>query len=196
MAIIAYWSSTKKQTGQSMSLAAVATDMAIEHNHKILIISTQYDDNTLELCFGSQDKNKKLINKLVGTTSATSVDNGIEGLARMAVSGRMTPEIIQNYTHVIYRNRLEILYGYKKNPDRPSEEEYLKIKEKYKEIIQNAARAYDIVFVDLNKTSEDSVVKDILEIADVIVYNVEQKINMINEFEEIREKLDNKKKIM
>ena len=112
MPIITFWSNAKRQTGQTMSLAAIATSMAIEHNYKILIISTKYDDNTLELCFGSMNKNRTLLEKLMQNPTLT-VDNGIEGLVKMANSNRMTPDTIQNYTHVIYKNRLEILYGYK-----------------------------------------------------------------------------------
>ena len=37
MPIITFWSNSKKQTGQTMSLTAIATSMAIEHNYKILI---------------------------------------------------------------------------------------------------------------------------------------------------------------
>lgn len=181
MAIITFWSNTTKQTGQSMSLIATATSMAIEHNYKILVMTTKYNDDTLDLCFGGINKNKKLVNKLVKNPTI-AVDNGIEGLAKVANSGRMSPDIIQNYTHVVYKNRLEILYSYKEVEDRPTKEEYLKSKEKYKDIIQNANNFYDIVFVDLNKGMEDEMVRQILSISDIIVYNVEQKINMINEF--------------
>jgi len=181
MSIVSFWSNTQKQTGQTMSLVACATRMAIEHNYKILIISTQYNDDTLELCFGSMDKNKNLVKKLVGN-STVAVDNGIEGLSKVAYSGRTTPEIIQNYTKVIYRNRLEILYGYKEVEDRPTYQEYIKLKEKYKEIIQKANQFYDMVFVDLDKGIEDKMVRQILSISDIVIYNVEQKINMINDF--------------
>lgn len=161
MPIITFWSNSKKQTGQTMSLAAIATSMAIEHNYKVLIVSTIYDDDTLELSFGSINNNKHLVNKLVKNPTI-EVDNGIDGLYKIAYSGRMTPELIQNYTRVVYKNRLEVLYGYKKDPNRPSEEEYSKVKEKYKEIISNASKFYDMVFVDLDKGLEDNVVKQIL----------------------------------
>lgn len=184
MSIITFWSNTKKQTGQTLSLAAIATSMAIEHNYKILIISTKYNDNTLELCFGSSDKNKALLKKIV-KNPGMSVDNGIEGLAKMAYSNRMTPETIQNYTHVIYKNRLEVLYGYREIEDRPTQEEYLKIKGKYKDIINNAKKFYDLVFVDLDKGLEDEIVKEILKISDVTVINVEQRIDMINNFNDL-----------
>lgn len=184
MPIITFWSNTKKQTGQTMSLSAIATSMAIEHNYKSVIISTKYNDNTLELCFGSMDKNKTLLKKLLQNPTMT-VDNGIEGLAKMAYSNRMTPDSIQNYTHVIYKNRLEILYGYREMEDRPTKEEYLKIKNKYKDIVQNASQFYDMVFVDLDKGLEDDMVKQILRISDVVVVNVEQKLEMIDNFNEL-----------
>lgn len=193
MAIITFWSNTHKQTGQSMSLIAAATSMAIEHNYKILIMSTQYNDDTLELCFGGTDKNKKLLNKLVGNSNI-AVDNGIEGLSKVANSGRLTPDLIPNYTHVVYKNRLEILYSYKEVEDRPTKEEYLKAKEKYKDIIQNANNIYDMVFVDLDKGLNDEMVRQILNISDVVVYNVEQKISMINDFIKLKNDTAKEKK--
>lgn len=187
MPIISFWSNTKKQTGQTMSLVATATNMAIERNSKILIVSTKYDDNTLELCFGGVDRNKNLLSKLI-QSPVTNLDSGIEGLSKMANSGRMTPDTIQNYTHIVYKNRLEVLYGYKEVLDRPSKEEYLKLKDKYKEIIQNANKFYDMVFVDLDKGFEDDTVKQILGISDIIIVNVEQKIDMINSFNDLKNK--------
>ena len=38
MAIISFWSDSKKQTGQTMSAVAIATYMAIEHNYKMMMI--------------------------------------------------------------------------------------------------------------------------------------------------------------
>ena len=193
MAVVTFWSNSNKQTGQSMSLVATAASMAIEHNYKILVISTKYNDDTLDLCFGGINKNKKLLNKLM-SNSTVAVDNGIEGLAKIAYSSRMTPDIIQNYTHVIYKNRLEILYGYQEVEDRPTKEEYLKAKQKYKDIIQNANQFYDMVFVDLNKGLEDDMVRQILKISNVVVYTVEQKINMINDFVELKKEYAKDKK--
>lgn len=185
MPIITFWSHTKKQTGQTMSLVAMATSMAIEHNYRILILSTQYNDNTLELCFGTMENNKTLLAKILQNPT-TTVDNGIEGLSKIVTSNRMTPDSIQNYTHVIYKNRLEVLYGYKEVEGRSTKEEYLKVKDRYKEIIQNAGKFYDMVFVDLDKGLEDDMVKQVLQVSDVIVTNVEQRIDMIEDISELR----------
>lgn len=154
-----------------------------------------YDDNTLELCFGKQNKNKELVNKLVNNPRIT-LDNGIEGLSRVVNSGKISPEIVKDYTHIVYKNRLEILYGYKYHKDRQSEEEYQKIKETYKDIIQNANKYYDIVLVDLDNYPKDEMVNQILKISDVIVFNIEQKLNMINEFANIKNEMNDKKNIM
>ena len=43
MAIVTFWSECKKEIGQTSTAIAVATQMAIEHNYKILLISTEGD---------------------------------------------------------------------------------------------------------------------------------------------------------
>ena len=56
MAIVTFCSNEIKETGQTLSLSAVATYMAIEHNYKILVISTDFNDLSLENCFWEYDK--------------------------------------------------------------------------------------------------------------------------------------------
>ena len=188
MSVIAYWSANPKQTGQTMSLVATATKMAVEHNMKILILSTQYNDNSLELCFGSMNRNHTgILKSFLKGSSTTAVDNGIEGVARLVLGKKLVPESISSYTRLIYRNRLEVLYGYKEEKGRTSREDYLKICGKYKEIVENANKYYDMVFVDLEKGLESEATKQILEISDLIVVNLEQKIHMIDEFIELRQ---------
>ena len=48
MAIIVFNSNEKKETGQTLTTAALATYMSIEHNQKMLIVSTDFNDGTLE----------------------------------------------------------------------------------------------------------------------------------------------------
>ena len=40
MSVITFWNLKKQETGKTMSLTAIATYMAIEHNVKTLVIST------------------------------------------------------------------------------------------------------------------------------------------------------------
>ena len=43
MAVITFCSNEIKETGQTLSMAAIASYMAIEHNYKILMISTGFN---------------------------------------------------------------------------------------------------------------------------------------------------------
>lgn len=59
MSVVTFWSSGKEQTGKTLSIAAISTYMAIEHNYRILVISTGYKDDTLDSCFWEPKKVKK-----------------------------------------------------------------------------------------------------------------------------------------
>ena len=59
MSIVTFWSDGKEQTGKTLSIAAIATHMAIEHNYRILVISTGYRDDTLNRCFSEEKKVKR-----------------------------------------------------------------------------------------------------------------------------------------
>ena len=61
MAIIVFSSSEKKETGQTLTTAALATYMSIEHNQKMLIVSTDFNDGTLEDCFWPQKKEEIIV---------------------------------------------------------------------------------------------------------------------------------------
>mgnify|MGYP001071533855 CR=1 FL=1 len=186
MAIITFWNNGKEETGQTMSVIAMASVMAIEHNLKILVVETSFDDKTLELAYGGQDKNKAIIKSIIKDASKASIDNGIDGLIKNAYSGRLTPEIIPSYTGIVYKNRLEILYGVKNIEREISKVQYEKTRAKYKDIILNASKYYDMVIVDLDRHINDEVTQQILEMSNIIIYNTEQKIDTINAFIQLR----------
>lgn len=177
MAIIAFWSKSSKPTGQTMAAVAMSTFMGIEHNYKVLLLTTVKNDNSLELCFGQQNKGSSTLFKQITGGSPVTLDAGIEGLTQMASSSRLTPEMITNYTKIVLKNRLEVVYGYKgKNVEMIN-----KIDEKFKAILHNATGYYDMIFIDLEKGMNSELTKDILKIADVVVVNTQQNLNMINE---------------
>lgn len=188
MAIVTFWSNGKKETGKTLSMAAIATHIAIEHNYKILVISTIRKDDTLETCYW-EPKNNSLVNKIMG--SKTDISSGIDGLVSLAACNKLTPESISNYTRLVFpNNRLEVLAG---SIDE-DEEEYRKVRETYKDVIQIANNFYDYVFVDLNKGLKKSYIREILEISDLIVVNIAQGLKTINEIKNSREGNDLLKK--
>ena len=57
MSVITFISDGKEQTGKTLSAAAIATYMGIEHNMKILLIATSKDNLTLSNCFFPKQRN-------------------------------------------------------------------------------------------------------------------------------------------
>lgn len=176
MAIVTFWSECKKEIGQTSTAIAVATQMAIEHNYKILLIST-YDTNDIDKAFWNNEKNKKGLGELFGNTKKVNIDSGIQGLTKVQLSNKLTPDIITNYSKIVFKNRLETLDGYT-----GKETDYETILSVYPEIILTAAMYYDMVIVDLNREVENDSIKRILEHSNVIVYGLNQKLKTIDNF--------------
>lgn len=169
MAIISFYSGDKKETGQTLSMAAVATHMAIEHNYKILVVDATFDDDTLERCFWKMNLNQavKMLNK-----GKMDIANGAEGLVSAVASNKATPEIITNYTRVVFKNRLDILCGLKtKIPA-----EFTKSLMLYKDLVNTANKYYDFVFIDLEKTLKKDTTKALLDASTLIIYNFTQNL--------------------
>ena len=61
MAVISFWSGNNKETGQTVSAAAIATQMAIEHNYRILLLDATFDDDTMERCFWIISKKNDIV---------------------------------------------------------------------------------------------------------------------------------------
>ena len=64
MAILSFWSGDKKESGQTLSIVAIATHMCVEHNYKTLLVDATLADDTMMRCFWKPDANKELKKKL------------------------------------------------------------------------------------------------------------------------------------
>ena len=171
MAIVSFWSEKKKETAQTLSMIAVATHMAVEHNYKILVIDTYFDNKTISDCYFDSRlvEQAKAIRQL--NHGKLDLGNGLSGLAQLVSSVKESPEAIKDYTKVIFKNRLEVLTGSKAG----SVPEMQRLEVNFKDIIKVAAKYYDYVFVDLQKGLDKPFIKDVLEISDVIVVNITQR---------------------
>lgn len=178
MAIVTFWSECEKEIGQTTTAIAVATQMAIEHNYKILLIST-YNTNEIDKAFWNNEKRKRGLSELFSNTKKVNIDSGIQGLAKMELSNKLVPEIITDYSKIVFKNRLEILDGYVgKGTD------YNSIMSVYPEIISKASMYYDVIIVDLNRNIKNEYTKRIIENSNIIVYGLNQKLNTIKNFME------------
>ncbi len=184
MAIITFKSNERKETGQTLSLVAVATKMAVEHSYKILIVSTSFRDKTLENCFWELDK----LNRPIVTKQRVSigVDSGVEGLVKILTSNKTSNDIVKNYSKTILRERLDVLLS----PSTEDYNEYNQICKEYPEILRNADRYYDLIFVDLSGSMDQKNEENIINVSDVIIVNLTQRLKTINDFVKLRENND------
>lgn len=182
MSVVTFWNDGKEQTGKTLSIAAISTYMAIEHNYRILIISTGYRDDTLNQCFWKEKKVKRNFG-LFGPNTNEILEEGIVGLAKVVKSNKLSPENITNYTKIIFKDRLEVLQGFKGETS-----DYDELEKTYPDIINLANSYYDLVFIDLDNEMNPNIREMILANSDLIVANISQRLTSIDRFMETREK--------
>lgn len=182
MSIISFWNNIKSGTGKTTSIVAVATYLAVQHNYKILILDTKYNDYSYSDCYWQEDKTISLIHK---QQSKANIASGITGLAKAILSNKTSPEIVTNYTKIVFtENRLEIL------TDTNAElKDYETNKTVFKDIAKIANRYYDLVFVDIDSNLDKTIQNSLLEISDLIVPTLSQNLRIFNEY--IKEKQNN-----
>lgn len=184
MAILSFWSDQKKETGQTLSIVAIATYMSIERNYRTLVIDATFDDDTMERCFWNikaDDDIKKTLNK-----GKIDVASGTKGLMNAVASNKTTPEIIANYARVVFNKRLDILVGVKNQ----TSEEYVNSFKLYNDLLLAATKYYDLVIIDLPKTRQLEGLKEILNKSDMVAYTMSQNLGQINHFRENKEELE------
>lgn len=182
MPIVSFWSSTKRETAQTLSMIAIACHMAVENNTKILMVDTNFNDPTIKTAFFPEFDNstKRAIKKL--NAGKIDIGSGIEGIAKLLASGKNCGEVITDYSKVIYKGRLEAILSYFSN----DETEIARIRQAYKDLIKQANQHYDYVFVDVPKGLDNSFTNEILNISDVIVFNITQRQRDIDDYLKIK----------
>lgn len=176
MAVVSFWGDGNGETGKTASIAAIATQLSLDNNFKILIMDTKHNDTTMEDCFWNtvSVNNNKLNFKVEGKTD---IDTGIKGLTKAILSNKTSPEIITNYTKTIFKNRLELL-----TDDNILKEEYDKQRVLFKEMVKMANKYYNLVFVNLEGDIKDTVISGILESSNIIVPTLSQSLRKINNY--------------
>lgn len=193
MSVITFVNNIQEETGKTMSLVAIATHMAIDYNNRILVISTTNKEDKIRSCFFEEQQVKKLRRGIFGENKATlDTESGIEGIAKVARSNKLTPEMITNYTRVVFKDRLEIILGRDKKEKIQEVDgvEQKEINEEYIELISVANMYYDIVFVDLDDNISEDVKEKILKISDLVVVNTSQNYSSIKKLKQNKENIE------
>lgn len=188
MSIVTFWNDDREQSGKTLTSVAVATRMAIDRNFKILLISTSFGDPTMRNCFFGNDVQKNL--KIFGgRNNNIAVENGIEGLVKLIASKKLTPDVITDYTRVVFKSRLEVVCGFVGANDKTREENfsiYQRMQESYIDLIRTANMYYDMVIVDLDKDLSTKVKEEILRMSNLNILVFQQKLSSINNYIELR----------
>lgn len=179
MSVISFWSSENGQTSKAESIIAIATFLAIQHNFKILVLDTNFQNYSYEDAYWQDDK---MINLVKGTNVVGNITSGINGLARAILSNKTSPEIVTNYTRIIFKDRLEVL-----TDSNLKLEDYKTCERAFKDIIKIASRYYDLVFVDIDTKLNEDIKNSLLNVSDIVVANISQKMRQINEFIKIKQ---------
>lgn len=187
MAIVSFWSNGSEETGKSSIIAAVSTLLGVNHNYKVLVLDTKYNDYFYKDCFWQEDKTIKLINS---NDAKTDIGHGVSGLSKAILSNKTSPEIITNYTKIVFKDRLELLMDTEAEP-----EEYEIHKTIFKDIAKIASKYYDLVFIDIDSNLDENIQDSLLEISNLVVACLPQKLRKINEYVKLKnekEELKNK----
>jgi len=175
MSIITFMSNGKEQTGKTLSAVAIATLTAIQHNRKVLLVSTAKDSATLNNCFFPKQRNKFIPQNQFAKNGIDNMQSGMSGLIRMAKANKIEPETIRNYTKVVFKDSaLEVLLS-----GNEAEED---ISSYYPEIIKMANQFYDWVIVDLDEDIDIPTRRIIINDSDLIVYTLSQRLLSIDNF--------------
>lgn len=179
MAIISFWSNGKEETGKSSSIVAISTLLGVNHNYKILVLDTKYNDYFYRDCFWQEDKTIKMINS---NDAKTDIGHDISGLSKAILSNKTSPEIVTNYTKIVFKDRLELLMDMNVEP-----EEYEIHKTIFKDIARIASKYYDLVFIDIDSDLDEKTKDTLLEISNLVVACLPQNLRKINEFMELKQ---------
>lgn len=181
MAVVSFWGNSRRETGQTLSVVAIGTAMAIEHNYKILVISTGFRDKTMEECFWDKNKNNGMAS-IVGQRQP-GINSGFEGLVKIIQSNRTSSNIIKDYAKVVFKDRLDILLS----PATEDPREYNSMTQYYKNIIKLADKEYDLVLIDIDKRMNSNDKTAILQESNAIMITLRQSVESIETAKVLRE---------
>ena len=182
MSIVTFWSSTKKETAQTLSMIAIAAHMAVENNTRILMVDMNFNDPTIKNAFfvDRDNSTKRAIRELTG--GKLDIGSGIDGLSKLLASGKTSGDVITDYSRVIYKGRLEVILSYMSR----NELDMQRVKSTFKELAKLANQQYDYVFIDLPKGLDDPFINEMLDLSDVIVLNLTQRQRDIDQYEKLK----------
>lgn len=186
--LVGVWSPFHGQTCNTSNAVAIATRMAVTRAVKILLMHNTINKSNMENAFFDDIANYE--------KDATSIfeESGIDAMMKLAKTSQLCPSNFSDYTNILIRERLEMLFGTFRK-DLASQE---LMTEQIQYIIKCARDTYKFVFLDINAGHGDLSVKT-LELADVLIISLNQNMEVLKSYFERKEwhpVLDNKPHIL
>lgn len=160
MKLVTFWSANHG-VGTTTKAIITSVNICLEYSLKILLTHNQYMKSNLETAFLTGKESESIIN---------FEDAGIDALERLAKSCFLKPERIKDYTRTLIGDRLDLLTG----TNKPKKEMFNEIEETFLYILSNAEKAYDLIFVDANSGTENSLTQKVLQASDIIIVCLNQ----------------------
>ena len=187
MSVVTFTNNNLMETGQTLGSAVIACSFAFEHNYRILLIATDYNDNSLENCFFNAYRKQRTgsIMQSMGMSRLSSdISGGMEGLVRMFASNRATTELVKSFARPVLKDRLDILPA----PKTRDFKEYQNMSVYFSQIANVAEKAYDLVLVDLSNQINDEYRLKMFDVSTVIVVGLTQTMWSIDNFSKMKTK--------
>ncbi len=155
--------------GVTSLTAATAAFIGSEYENHTLVSQPQCWDTTLERFFGGAISR---YNKQFAEVSA----RGIDALERAARSNKLEKDTVRNHTLPIERGRLDLLQTSEKPGKHHCDNQIMEI------IFDKAEEYYEIILLDGQSGTDQSVTNTLLQNSDLIVVCLNQDVNVLDKY--------------
>ncbi|UNK20854.1 hypothetical protein MNQ98_12920 [Paenibacillus sp. N3/727] len=171
MKTIALWSPLTSGSGTTALAASLPIVLAMEFKVKTLLLHGGAAGERVEQAYSL--KKQPLDHSLV-----TFQDHGMNAVERLAASGRLMPENIRDYTSPLLQDRLDLLAA-GREPKLESDDTHGRL---MSQVLETAVRGYDVIVADAGNGRANSVDRQILRAADLILIGLNQNIRSLEKF--------------
>lgn len=169
MGKIALWG-MQHGLGVTSATAALAAFIGLEYDVRTLVSQPQRTDGDMERFFN------KTINQYNRQFFAIG-GLGLDSLERVAKSSKLERNSVKNYTLMVERNRLDLLWG-SERLNRPQEGSI----EAVNMVFRMAAEYYGISLLDARSGQDNEVSNSLIRDADLVVICVNQNISVLEKY--------------
>ncbi|WP_426333436.1 hypothetical protein ACN9MH_24190 [Paenibacillus silvae] len=169
MGKIAFWG-MQHGLGVTSATAALAAYIGFEYDVRTLVSQPQRTDGDMERFFN------KTINQYNRQFFAIG-GLGLDSLERVAKSSKLERDSVKNYTLMVERNRLDLLWG----SDRLNRPQQSSI-DAVNMIFRMAAEYYGISLLDARSGNENEVSNSLIDESDLVIVCVNQNVSVLEKY--------------